>query len=86
MSDDKKKKIDREKLLKGFQDTFGAKYDSDSDLTEKERKKIKYSSNPDKVRKELWEKKGAWDKTKKMMKTGWYGDKRRKKKPLGADK
>ena len=52
------------------------KYDSDEDLSEKERRKIKESQRPDKTREDIWEEKGTWDKTKKLIKSGWYGDKR----------
>lgn len=54
---------------------FKKGYDSDKDLSDDERKKIARSRNPRKERKKIWEKKGAWDKTKKMMKSAWYGDK-----------
>lgn len=53
-------------------------YDSDEDLTDKERKEIAESRNPQKTREEIWEEKGTWDKTKKMLKGAWYGDKRKK--------
>jgi hypothetical protein len=61
-------------------DAVGAKYDSDEDLTAEDRKKIKESLRPDKTRDKLWEKKGVWDKTKKLLKSKWYGDKQAKNK------
>jgi len=70
---------DRKKMLKSFSDTFGAKYDSDKDLTKAEQKKIEYSRNPSKAREKIWDKKGLWKKTKKLVKSGWYGDKQKKK-------
>lgn len=55
-------------------------YDSDKDLTLAEQKKIKYSSDPEKTRQEIWDNKGKWKKTKKLLKAGFYGDKQNKKK------
>jgi hypothetical protein len=67
------KKLD---LIKGFKKAVGAKYDSDEDLTDKEKKAIKRAEGDDTVRKNIWKKKGFWDKTKKMMKSAYYGDKK----------
>ena len=53
-------------------------YDSDEDLNKQEREKIEYSSDPDKTRKQIWKKKGTWDRTKRMLKDAVYGDKRNK--------
>jgi len=58
--------------------TILSQYDSDKDLSKEEQDKIKYSRHPDKEREKLWGKKGMWDKTKKMMKSAYYGDKRSK--------
>ena len=68
----------KKKMLEGFQSAMGAKYDSDEDLTKEEREQIEQSYNPDKTRKNIWKKKGTWDKTKRMMKSAWYGDKQKK--------
>jgi hypothetical protein len=62
-------------LIKGFKDAVGAKYNSDDDLTAKERKELKKAEGNEVVRKNIWKKKGFWDKTKKMMKSAYYGDK-----------
>lgn len=70
----------KKRILKDIENTFGPQYDSDKDLTDAERSKIRNSSNPSKTREKTWEKKGVWDKTKKMLKSGWYGDKQKKKK------
>ena len=63
--------------------SFKATYNSDDDLTKEERKRIKYSANPDKTRKEIWKNKGFFEKTKKMLKGMAYGDKTKKVKPFG---
>lgn len=60
-------------------DAFDPQYDSDEDLTSEERETIKNSPIPSKTRNELWDKKDIWSKTKKLMKSSWYGDKRSKK-------
>lgn len=62
---------------------FKKLYDSDKDLTLAEQKKIKKSRRPSKTRDDIWEEKGTWKKTKKMMKGAFYGDKRAKKKVYG---
>lgn len=70
--------MDKKKVLRNIAETFGPQYDSDKDLTAEERKKIRYSENPKKTRKKIWEERGLWDKTKKMVKSAYYGDKRDK--------
>jgi len=72
--------VDKKKFLQGFSDTFGAKYDSDKDLTLREQKAIKNSKNSGLTREQIWELKGNWKKLKKGMKSAYYGDKRAKKK------
>lgn len=58
---------------------FKAKYDSDEDLTEEQRKKIRESSDPEATRTAAWEEADMYPKLKKTMKGMWYGDKRAKK-------
>lgn len=70
--------MDKKKVLRNIAETFGPQYDSDKDLTSEERKKIQYSENPKKTRKKIWEERNIWDKTKKMLKSAYYGDKRDK--------
>jgi len=57
---------------------LGSNYNSDKDLTKKEQNKIKYSKDPSSAREKIWESKGNWKKTKKLLKSGWYGDKQDK--------
>jgi hypothetical protein len=68
MSNDKYGKI---------QGYFEPKYDSDEDLDEQTRKKIKDSPRPDQVRSQAWEGAGVYPKLKRMVKGAVYGDKRK---------
>lgn len=69
----------KKKAIKSMMEAVGPKYDSDLDLSKKERKEIGESRDPQETREKIWKKKGGWDKTKKMLKSAWYGDKRKKK-------
>jgi hypothetical protein len=64
--------------LQKISDYFGPQYDSDEDLPEDERKKIKDSYHPDKDRQAAWDKADMYPKIKKFVKGAWYGDKRNK--------
>lgn len=71
--------------MQKIQDYFGPKYDSDEDLDETTRKKIKSQENTfdysgaEKTRKAGWENAGTYPKLKRMVKGAWYGDKRKSK-------
>jgi hypothetical protein len=76
MSNDKMRKI---------QEYFGPQYDSDEDLDEETKKKIKAKENvwdttgAEKTRQEGWEKADTYPKIKRFVKGAWYGDKRKPK-------
>lgn len=74
MADDKRKK-----MLEGVKNTFGPQYDSDEDLDPETQEKIRkaYPSEQEKLRQEGWEKADMYPKLKKLVKSGWYGDKRK---------
>lgn len=56
---------------------FQPQYDSDEDLDDETRKKIQDSADPNKVRNAAWDKADMYPKLKRMVKSGWYGDKRK---------
>jgi hypothetical protein len=64
---------DKMNKMQGY---FDPQYDSDEDLTPEDRKKIQSSYNPNKVRKEAWDKADMYPKLKKFVKSSWSGDKR----------
>lgn len=63
----------------GAREAVGPQYDSDEDLDEETRKKIKESgpSTAQKIRDEAWDKAGMYSKTMKVLKGAWSGDKRK---------
>lgn len=69
---------DKSKARYDNMEAWDKSYDSDKDLTKKEQEKINYSRDPKKTREDIWETKGTWKKTKKMLKSGFYGDKKSK--------
>ena len=72
-----------QKYAKGAERDFGPSYDSDEDLDEETRKKIKQQEEQlqydqaDELRKTAWEAQDTYPRLKKMVKGFWYGDKRK---------
>lgn len=72
-----------QRYAKGAERDFGASYDSDEDLPEDVKKKIKQREErlqydeADELRKTAWETADTYPRLKKMVKGFWYGDKRK---------